>query len=184
MGVAGATVHTAVVSSWCWRQGPERNKKGRGEECCFLRNYIISDTVKTFHTVLEDDHKFFQFDQFGKVDTYIEIRMHFSLQWFLFLSFLLVQTEIPGDWKQFPLTETEISLIKASSRGGPIPLVNSQNQSCLLSPGAGGGPCTWRTRRQCRQVPTRSTAPVFRPWCRDQGGGDQGLGRCSEVGEK
>ena len=72
MGVAGATVHTAVVSSWCWKQGPERNKKGRGEECCFLRNYIISVTVKTFHTVLEDDQNFFQFYQFGKVDTYID----------------------------------------------------------------------------------------------------------------
>ena len=73
--------------------------------------------------------------------------------WFFYLSLpLCVQSEIPKDWKQFPLTETEISLIQTCNKGGhnQIPLVNAQNQSCVLSPGPvargkeGKRLCTWR----------------------------------------
>ena len=62
-----------------------------------------------------------------------------------------------------------------------IQLKNNQNQTCVLTPGtSSSGGCTWRSQRQCKQVPTVTRVPVFSPWCADHG--DSGhLANCHET---
>ena len=87
-----------------------------------------------------------------------------------------------NNWEEFPLTDTEVKLIKEESGSkSRIQLKNNQNQTCVLTPGtSSSGSCTWRSQRQCKQVPTVTKVPVFSPWCSDHG--DAGhLANCHET---
>ena len=88
-------------------------------------------------------------------------------------------------WEQFPLTLEEIELI--TSKPDPshkIPVINNQNQSCVLSPTTKtSSVCTWRTQKRCNEVPTKRMIPVFSPWCEDYGESGH-LGHCNETSEQ
>ena len=91
-----------------------------------------------------------------------------------------------NDWEEFPLTETEITLIQEESGDkSRIQLKNNQNQTCVLTPGPSSSPgtCTWRSQRQCKQVSTVTKVPVFSPWCSNTGA-EGHLTRCRDKVEK
>lgn len=104
-----------------------------------------------------------------------------QLSCLLLVSMLSVIHSVPTpQWKEFPLTQSDIRLIKV---GAEVPIsTTSINQTCLLTPSSETGPdasCTWRTFQDCKRIPTIISVPVYSPWC-TEGGRDAHLTKCKE----
>eukprot|EP00091_Calanus_sinicus_P011548 TRINITY_DN26103_c0_g1_i1.p1 TRINITY_DN26103_c0_g1~~TRINITY_DN26103_c0_g1_i1.p1 ORF type:complete len:139 (+),score=26.60 TRINITY_DN26103_c0_g1_i1:155-571(+) len=104
-----------------------------------------------------------------------------QLSFLLLVSLLKVLQSVPTpEWEEFPLTQSDIRLIKV---GAEVPITTTtSNQTCLLTPSSETGPdasCTWRTIQDCKRIPTIISVPVYSPWC-TEGGGNTHLTKCKE----
>jgi len=100
----------------------------------------------------------------------------------LVVSMLSVIHAVPTpDWEQYPLSQSDLRLIKVG--GAEVPITTTTiNQTCLLTPSSEPGAeasCTWRTYLECKRIPTIISVPVYSPWC-TEGGRDNHLTQCKE----